>query len=189
MVKIIGLSGKIGTGKSYIAENILSVNLPKSIVLCFGDHVKIEYSRLNGTPFEHLFINKPVDVRINLQKYATEDNRYILGENTWIDALDNWIRLFTLRGFESFIIPDVRFENEAEYIKSKGGIIINLYAPERNRKKVLEECGGDISLADKICNHISEQDLPKKYIDIELNNDNVENVLLWNTITKYINKY
>jgi len=187
MVKIIGLSGQIGTGKSYIAENILSPNLPKSLVLCFGDHPKIEYSRTNGKiAFEQLFVNKPVEIRMKLQKYATEENRNILGEDTWIHALDYWIKVFTSRGFETFIIPDVRFDNEAEYIKSMDGLIINLYAPERHRKKVLEECNGNETLADEVCKHSSEKKISEKYIDIEINND--ISVLIWNTIKEYVNK-
>lgn len=180
---LIGLSGNLGCGKNYIGEKIINKKMLNSLVIGFGDHVKVEAGRLFRFSFHELFVEKNENSRKRLQSFATEENRDKLSSDTWINALYMWIQLFQSRGFEHFIIPDVRFENEAQFIKKQGGILIKIIAPDRTQEKVLQETKGDTDKAQKLLNHSSEKGISDEYFDLILDNTkhnekNVEPILL-----------
>lgn len=177
MSKIIGLTGNLGCGKNYIAEKIILPYLKNALVIGFGDHVKIEYSRLKNVEYSLLFEKKDEETRKGLQKYATEENRHVFGEDTWINAIEMWIKVFLSRGCSKyFIIPDVRFDNEKEFIKKNKGILIKVDAPDRVWEKLMEETNGDIEKAKVIMSHSSEKGIKDEDCDFILNNkkDNIE---------------
>lgn len=91
--------------------------------------------------------------------------------------MHNWIKVLSSRGVERFIISDVRFENEIEWIKSLGGIIIKIEAPERYKKRLINETNGDEEKMKEIMNHYSEIniDIIKNY-DILIHNDFNNNI-------------
>lgn len=61
---------------------------------------------------------KSEDVRAFLQRLGTEAVREHLGEDAWVEALERKIRIERpLR----VVVTDVRFPNEAEWVKSLGG--------------------------------------------------------------------
>jgi len=64
-----------------------------------------------------------MDIRRLLQRLGTEGGRAILGENVWVEA--------TLgdAGDEDIVVTDVRFSNEADYIKKCGGVVVNITRP------------------------------------------------------------
>lgn len=63
-------------------------------------------------------------VRKVLQRLGTEAGRKILGENVWVDAV-----MSTLEVGGRYIFTDVRFENEAQAIKDRGGSIWRITRP------------------------------------------------------------
>lgn len=178
-VEIFSLVGKIGTGKNYVAENILLPMLPEknTVVLSFADHFKVDTINKDGLKYEEVFHDKTEKSRLALQKRGTEEGRNVYGADIWVNVLKTWIRILNERGVERVIIGDVRFTNEAEAIKKLGGYLIRINAPERNRKKLLQETKGNAETYDQISNHISETELDnyKKY-DLVLNNDNNNNI-------------
>jgi hypothetical protein len=71
------------------------------------------------------------------------------------------------KGIHTFLVTDVRFKNEAEYIKRMGGKIIRIEAPERNKNLIIRQKLDPLTI-----NHISETDLDKYYgFDLILDND------------------
>lgn len=65
-----------------------------------------------------------IDVRRLIQLMGTEVGRGIAGENVWVDA--------TFRDLpkdKSIVITDVRFPNEAQAIKDRGGYIAHIVRP------------------------------------------------------------
>lgn len=70
------------------------------------------------------YIEIPMTVRELLQKLGTEGLRTGLHENVWLNAL-----FADYTPDSKWIITDVRFPNEAESIKSRGGIIIRVDRP------------------------------------------------------------
>ena len=169
MIEIIGLLGHQGVGKNYISEKILPTILSKKnyVVLAFADHNKV-------------FGEKDFETRRLLQLCGTEEGRNKYGFDIWVKTMHNWIKVLSSRGVERFIISDVRFENEIEWIKSLVGIIIKIEAPERYKQRLINETNGDKEKMKEIMNHYSEIniDIIKNY-DILIHNDfnNINNEL------------
>lgn len=63
--------------------------------------------------------NEFTEVRELLQRLGTEGGRDVLGTNVWVDA--------SLRNLpEKVVVTDVRFPNEADAIKSAGGVVVRI---------------------------------------------------------------
>jgi dephospho-CoA kinase len=129
---IIGLSGKIGSGKDTVAD-IIKKHYPLFINKSFAYKLKHIVAILTGTTIEENINRKGKtkyleewDMTLGQmqQKIGTECFRDTFNKNTWIIALlseynnvkDNWI------------VTDVRFPNELENIKIKdpNSIIIRI---------------------------------------------------------------
>jgi hypothetical protein len=69
---------------------------------------------------------KNPEVRRLLQVMGTEVARDILGPDTWVNALSlEWETL----GYPDLVITDVRFPNEAEWVRSRG-VMVRVNRPE-----------------------------------------------------------
>lgn len=156
---IFGFSGKMGTGKNYICENLFLPMLKQvynqdAVQMAFADQIKVNVMvKYNICKFK-VFDDKNYNIRQLLQHEGTTEGRYGKGENIWISYLENWMNVHKSRGFYNFLITDVRFKNEADFIKSKGGRIIRVDAPDRNLDIIKKE-----KLTPEIYQHISETDL------------------------------
>lgn len=89
------------------------------------------------------------DVRHFLQKLGTEGIRNVFGPNAWVDALH---RRLQQEAPSRVCISDVRFLNEAEWVKAQGGILWRVVRPG---------VGGDDP-------HPSEKDIPNLPADREI---------------------
>ncbi len=162
-IKIIGLSGKMGSGKDYMAEQVLKPYFLKKNMICktmsFADHLKVSTAAENGLDITEMYGDKTPKVRMMLQKRGTEEGRDKFGPNIWIKTLEAWIKLTELRHeADVILICDCRFKNEADWM-SNNGVLIRLNAPDRNKERALKEAGGNKELFDIISNHQSETDL------------------------------
>lgn len=137
MRKLIGISGKIGSGKStlaeYLSEIIWNDLCIDSMVVSIGDAVKEECAAVFGFPVKYAYTQagkntfipvpaqgKHMTIRKILQWWGTDIMRTLVDEDYWIKVLDQRL------GDGVIIIDDIRFPNEADYIKSKGGYLIRL---------------------------------------------------------------
>lgn len=156
-MEIIGISGKIGSGKNFFAEKILKNMLPDkpTLVLALADHFKIEAIVKDNLDRNKVFGRKDEKTRIALQKRGTEEGRNKYGINIWVDILTEWIKIYNERGIERFIITDVRFMNEVEAIRNLGGTLIRIEAPKRSYQTCLKEGNSDEQVK-LILNHSSE---------------------------------
>ena len=188
--KIIGLSGKLGSGKNYIAEKIIApyfIDKYNILIIGFGDQVKQElYARNIELTYDVLYDNKTHESRQKLQQYATENGRDKYNENMWIRGLDMQIETFQRRSCKDtlVIVCDVRFINEAEYIKSKNGILFRIEASIRTQSRYWKESGGNLQIHQMISKHKSEIDLDKYNFDHIINNDNEINTDFLHIINK-----
>lgn len=136
MIHVLGLSGKAGSGKDYIASNYLKPRgwLPFSLAWHFK--IWIVGKRL-ATHYE-VFHSKPPHIRKLLQEEGTEFGRDVYGDTIWLDTAYAWMTLFHNQwGVSKFVIPDVRFPNEVEYLQSRGAAVCRVLAPERIRNSSL----------------------------------------------------
>jgi hypothetical protein len=147
---IIGLSGYAKSGKDTVAEIIREIQPEKWEIKKFSGKLKQIASILLGMP-EHLFENQDfksemlgeewwknygdfyhqTTVRDFLQHLGTDAIRNGLHSNAWVNALmaDYKPRKLDQYNPSNWIVTDVRFPNEAEAIKDRGGIIIRIDRP------------------------------------------------------------
>jgi hypothetical protein len=181
-MKIIGLSGKMGSGKNYIAEKIIYPYFKNSyniLIIGFGDLMKNElYARDNTLQYDDLYDHKTFETRNKLQQYGTENGRDKYHADIWIRGLDIQIETFRRRSDDNclIIICDVRFINEAEYIKNKGGIIFRINSPNRSNIRYLKEANNDLIKYEQIKNHRSETELNDYKFNHLINNDDKLNI-------------
>lgn len=162
MKLLIGITGKLGSGKDYITNNVIlpiirEKKLPY-LQCAFADQLKINVMSKYNICYQDMFEKKTQQSRLLLQQEGTDVGRK-LDQDMWIKYLDSWINIYNSRGIEVFVISDVRFRNEYQYVLSKGGIMIKVVAPYRNKRRLWQECQGCWETYDKIKSHPSECDL------------------------------
>ena len=140
---LIGITGCARSGKDTAADYIMHF-YPEMAKMSFADPLKNMIRVGLGLSDEQLYGDEKeiVDPRYGqsprhiMQTLGTEWGRQLIDPDLWLKTMDLYIQPFT-------IIPDVRFENEAQYIRDREGMIIHIVG----REKVIE---GD---------HISENPL------------------------------
>jgi hypothetical protein len=121
---IIGLTGDYGAGKDTVADYILSY--PKYVKIAFADPIYDMLAAMLGTTVANIQEHKRLDEGVLGLNY-----RHLLetlGHN-WgreIISPDLWVRIFDAKTlqYDNVVVPDVRYWNEAEYIRSRGGVIL-----------------------------------------------------------------
>jgi hypothetical protein len=128
-MKIIGISGKKGSGKDTVADILISLHREIKIgKVGFASALKAEVSRAIGLP--NFFIDNHKDnFRLILQGWGTDFRRKMYGEDYWLKKMDQALAMFESVKYDVVIIPDVRFLNEAKYIKDQGGLLIRVIRP------------------------------------------------------------
>ena len=167
----------MGVGKDYIARNVIQPFIEsrfpteRCISLAFADQLKINTIMKHNVPFESVFLKKNDQTRSLLQREGTENGRNKFGKDLWIRYTHNWIDVWKSRGFTTFLLTDVRFCNEIDWIHNQGGVVIRVEAPNRSRAKYEQEFG-KVS-GDQF--HQSEIELDnKECFDLVVNNDDTE---------------
>lgn len=130
---IVGLSGYARSGKDTVAE-LLCLNYAFKRI-AFADPMRNAMHRLNpivkgSITGEELRLAEYVDhfgwedakalpeIRRLLQVFGTEVGREMFGQNFWIDQAFK-----QSEEYSRVVIADVRFPNEADAIKQRGGIV------------------------------------------------------------------
>jgi dephospho-CoA kinase len=174
---IIGLSGKMGSGKNYIAEQIIYPSFKDDyniLIIGFGDLMKNElYARDTSLTYDELYDHKTFETRNKLQQYGTENGRDKYHQDIWIRGLDIQIETFKRRSGDTclIIVCDVRFQNEANYIIKKGGFLIRVIAEDRTNERYLREANGDNNKFKQINEHRSETELDLYKFNFIINNN------------------
>ena len=164
-VRILAISGKIGSGKDWLARAVLSAirahGCTCAISVAFADALKVNVLCLMpyGTSADVVNDSKTPETRVLLQR-AGGEMRDKLGKDVYVRHLDAWLRMQCYRsGIDYVVVPDVRFANELEYLRSIGAIAVRLDAPTRTKLKLDTEFGGDIQARQRAETNISEVSL------------------------------
>lgn len=179
---IIGLCGKMGVGKDYIATNFIIPIIEQQLKqrclqLSFAEQIKANVMSKNGVAYEDVYVRKTDETRRLLQQEGTENGRNVIGKDVWVKYFESWCKIFSGRGIDHFVVCDVRFQNEVDYIRSRNGVLIKVNAPKRNNNRLTQESNGDKTVYDRIKNHESEcnlDSLPDSVYDMIINNDEGE---------------
>lgn len=167
---IIGVGGLKGAGKDTFAqivdqwaeEHAVS---PSVHTWHFADPLKKSLAALLGTSVEWINSNKDNPVKFDLpggqkmtlrtllQRYGTEAHRDIFGQEFWINQTREYLN--GIDHTDICVIPDVRFENEVELVKSYNGVLVYI---ENDR-------------VSKDDNHISETQIEDLDFDVSIENN------------------
>jgi hypothetical protein len=198
----LGVSGKLGVGKNYVTENYIVPKIIKKFsnnniqiipyFFSFGTHPKIDLYSKDSTEYlnyYNLFVKKSNTTREMIQNYATQNGRNSYRKDMWIRAVSMWSTVQKLSIDEVnkhldkkivplFVVEDVRFENEHEFIKSNSGLLVLIESRYRNCQKKISEINSGIN--DIL--HESEQGLEHLEFDIRINNDPINSDTIEDTI-------
>lgn len=165
MGKLIGISGKLGSGKGAIVEIMQNLNSQIQEKF-FAFKLKQIVSSLAGVHFDLTMTQDGKNTYIEtfdmtlgemLQKIGTDCLRNGFDDQIWIKSL-----FVDIDPDKDYIVSDCRFKNEAEAIKERNGILIRINRPIN---PVAEASGRDL-------NHLSEIDLDDyEHFDYIITND------------------
>ena len=132
-MKLIGITGKAGSGKDTVADIILQQYpgfkraMAKPIKGAFKAVFGFDPDQLPRDSKEKQIPGFDFSARKAMQTLGTEWGR-TLDKNLWLKlAHENY--KFCLRKSGYLIIPDIRFDNEAEWVRAKGGLLIHVERP------------------------------------------------------------
>lgn len=114
---LIGITGKKYAGKTTLANLIQKATTAKTIQIAFADAVKEEVAKACGVTVEQIEQNKQ-QFRPILQWWGTDFRRKMQRDDYWIQELNRRCVNAHNQNVSCVIIPDCRFQNEAQYIKS-----------------------------------------------------------------------
>lgn len=143
---IVGLNGPIGAGKSTLAREYTVESGLNAEIYSFSTPIKQAFANFypegNMVAWDKNKIAPAMGgktVREMYQLLGTEFGRNMISESIWIDLAEVWIDYLCglVPGLDVVIIDDVRFHNEASWIRAKKGIVVRVPAWST---KPQEEC-------------------------------------------------
>lgn len=130
---IIGISGKIGSGKStvtkFLIDNMQEFNFVEK---SFAYNVKAIASIISGLPIEVAMSQEGKNRELPLYGNMTVGKLLqVIGTDLFRDHFDDMVWVKSLfapydAAKDNWIVSDVRFKNEADYVKRMGGILVRL---------------------------------------------------------------
>jgi hypothetical protein len=160
-MRLIAFNGQMGCGKSTaIASLETALGFPPTLVKFAG--VLYEMQETLYKMIEPVYKRPPgfIKDRKLLQWLGTEWGRG-LDQDLWVSIWINKVSTALERG-EYVVCDDVRYDNEAEIVKSLGGTIIKITS-NRAAERIDTSAG--------IKNHSSEGGINEKFIDFTIAND------------------
>ena len=155
---IIGISGKAGVGKTTTANHLLDAYGGNTIKLSFADALKREVAEEYGFPLEWCYTEEGKNTKIRVLTYPSttfatvrkllqeygQNKRHTAGRDYWVNIIRHSLLTAAACGKTVAIIDDVRQENEAEFIKEHGGLLVRI------------QMAGQVDAVGQSCGHISE---------------------------------
>lgn len=173
MSQLIGISGKMGSGKDEAAKMFIEAGYTP---IAFGTNVKclvgcivgMEYETINTREGKALYIPSYGKTVGQLLQTIGDGLRSLIDPDVWIESL------FAAHNIQEgkFVITDVRYPNEVKAIFHHGGSVVRIGRPLKERKKCLE---GDMRSFD----HSSETALDFDFI---LDEEKVSTSPLWKVV-------
>ncbi len=168
---LIGIHGRAGTGKDiaarYLAERFgfmhlaFADHIKKALVILFRDTHGLTHEHFSGTKKERVIEGFGKSPRQLMQSFGTEWGREKVNPDVWIMIVHALIKarreILSRQNiyFPGAVISDVRFNNEAQWIRSQGGVVIHLYR----------------QAAKPVNPHVSELGIDSDHADVVISND------------------
>lgn len=120
----------------------------------------VEELKLDTTDDKHLLV--PLSPRVVMQLWGTEYRRRRGVDSYWLDKVYAALKA---EPNQSFVVTDVRFKNEFNFIHSIGGVNVRIRRPELEAKEALERAKNGTAA------HSSETELLTVTADAEITNE------------------
>lgn len=160
--RIIGISGRAGSGKNAVAGMI-----PGATVVQLADPLYAGLSTMFGIP-EALLRNRDFKVstvpgvglspRKLLQTLGTEWGRDTIRDDIWLVMLSRRVEQFAAAGVPVVAVADVRFENEAAWIRERGGEVWHVYRHGPTHDTHTSELGIEVRDGDRVIDNTGTLD-------------------------------
>lgn len=132
---LIGIAGRAQAGKTTLAEALVAAAGGRSVALAdslrdvasaaFGARFETQDEKLARVPFwADRLGERWATGRQILQRVGTELFREHVHEDFWLFHLE--LRLERLPPQPLIAIPDVRYDNEARWVRSQGGVVVRV---------------------------------------------------------------
>ena len=130
-MKLIGITGKARSGKDTIAQILFAQYAFTRIA--FADPLKMAAQQMFGLTNEQTWCDHEkekiipywgMSPRQMFQLLGTEATKPVFGEDLWVKRWNLAYGLF--KDTDDVVVPDVRFDAECEFIRSLGGVIIEV---------------------------------------------------------------
>lgn len=126
---IIGIAGKAHAGKDTVANLLLSLIQVPSYIYHFADPIKqhlcdllkLDIRYFNDTTLKESIYKDGLTYRMLMQNTG-DSFKKIFGEEVFVNLANEYYE--SINSNSVLIIPDVRYEYEAEWIKNNSGIMI-----------------------------------------------------------------
>ena len=156
----IGLTGKMRSGKSTIAD-YLYLHHEFHWPLSFGSELK-RYAH-------EIFPDVPKDPKPR-ELYQFMNVMRDFDPDVWIKHLAKRVQFAEdSRKTTGIVVTDARQQNEIDWLRAHGFVIVRVVAPEQDRLKRIEESGE--SVTSTTLAHVTEQDLESLDVDYRIVND------------------
>jgi len=178
MTKIITLTGHKGAGKDTIAALIYDLLGPSVRTIAFADPIKLQIMKffdLSSTHQYDLFKRTDVLYKLDADHSHSVSGRHIVREIGMLMRAYNTFQFTEYVKDEikqdpnsTWVITDLRFDNEYLLVKSFGGPIVKVYKPDECHKDMhITERGFDDELCDYVIqNDGTIEDLKQKVINV-----------------------
>ena len=130
-MKLIGLIGKARSGKDTVAKMLYAQHAFTRIA--FADPLKLAAQQMFGLSTEQTWSDAVkedvipywgMSPRQMFQLFGNEAVKPVFGDDVWIKR---WYMAYSFfKDSDDIVVPDVRFDHEAECIRSLGGIIVEI---------------------------------------------------------------
>lgn len=140
-MKILGIAGRKGAGKDTLAQTLIVANGGKFELVKFADPLKnmmramLKAGGVSPTEIEHMIEGSLKEVphkvllgktpRYAMQTLGTEW-RNMLGENLWINMIEQRLRSIAAGGAHGVVITDLRFAHECEFLRGLGATTVRI---------------------------------------------------------------
>ena len=164
MAKLIGLHGKMHTGKSAVAKLLKQKDPNRIVIMSFAGKLR-----------EVLHALSIPEQRETMQQLG--QGLRDIWPLVWVNAVEVDVARHLAFGY-TVIFDDVRYPNEFQYIKNEGGLLVKLSASADvrwGRYKISDKFHSHVTrqIWDKEQNHVSELMLDNEDLDwnLEINTD------------------